>query len=222
MSTIQLPPAVLFDFDGVVVDSFQVHFQAWQSAYYELFGESRLDFPHKELSGKSPLLIAEYICERAGQKEKTARYFSTKADHLHSNTEPPTLLPGVKEIQSFLDEKKIPHGIASNATRNFIGNSISQLQLGFSKYLGIEDYTYPKPHPEAYLSLAKHLEVAPENYEKTWVFEDSITGTEAAKKAGMFPVGILTINSEDTMKEAGSKLVFPTLLEAWQFLKKDH
>ena len=42
------------------------------------------------------------------------------------------------------------------------------------------------------------------------------------KKAGMFPVGILTINSEDTMKEAGSKLVFPTLLEAWQFLKKDH
>lgn len=222
MSIIQLPPAVLFDFDGVIVDSFQAHFQAWQSAYKELFGESSLDFPHEELCGKSPLLIAEYICQRAGKKEHAALYFATKSAHLHSSKTAPTLLPGVKEIQTFLHGKDVPHGIASNATRDFIGNSISQLQLGFVTYLGVEDYTHPKPHPEAYLSLAKELGITPNDYEKTWVFEDSITGTEAAKKAGMFPVGILTINSETTMKAAGSKLVFPTLLEAYEFLRKGH
>lgn len=221
MTNVPFPPAVLFDFDGVVVDSFQVHFNAWQSAYFELFEKSKLDFPHKELSGKSPLLIAEYICEQIDQKDKSELYFSTKAAHLHSNTTPPRLLPGVQEIQSFLQDLNIPHGIASNATRSFIKNSISQLELGFSEFLGIEDYTYPKPHPEAYLSLAKKLEIPTDKYPHTWVFEDSVTGTEAAKEAGMFPVGILTVNSKETMESAGSQLVFPSLLEAWKFLKKN-
>lgn len=51
-----------------------------------------------------------------------------------------------------------------------------------------------------------------------WVFEDSLTGTTAAKLAGMIPIGILTQFTEEELKKAGSAMVFPTLLEAYQYL----
>lgn len=215
------PSGVLFDFDGVVVDSFDSHYSAWKHAFRELFNEEISEFPHDKLAGKSPHLIAEYFCNTVGQAEKATSYFELKGKYLHSSTTPPNLLPGVIEIQSLLAANKIPHGIASNATRAFVKNSISQLNLGFTTYFGLEDYTYPKPHPEAYLTLAKALNIPKEGYQNTWVFEDSIPGTQAALDAGMIPIGILTLHSEAEMKEAGSQFCFPTLLEAFEFLKNN-
>ena len=58
------------------------------------------------------------------------------------------------------------------------------------------------------------------DFKDIWVFEDSLTGTRAAKLAGMVPIGIMTQFSEEDLKEAGSVLVFPTLLEAYEYLVK--
>lgn len=218
---LDFPKAALFDFDGVVVDSFSTHFAAWKQAYKELFNLDELNFPHKELAGKSPVLISKYICEQIGQADKYLDYFNLKSELLHNSQIPPTLLPGVKEIQQYLQTQNIPHGIASNATREFVKNSVQQLELGFTTTFGVQDFKKPKPDPEAYITLAKALDISSEDYNKTWVFEDSITGTEAAKQAGMVPIGILTMNSEEVMKKAGSQLCFPTLLEAFQYLQKN-
>ena len=68
------------------------------------------------------------------------------------------------------------------------------------------------------MMLANALGFTKEDYKDIWVFEDSLTGTTAAKLAGMHPVGILTQYSEEELREAGSKMVFPTLLEAYQYL----
>ena len=86
--------------------------------------------------------------------------------------------------------------------------------------MGVEDYKFPKPNPEAYISLAKKLNIPAKDYNNTWVFEDSITGTKAAEAAGMIPIGILTQYSKEELENSGSKLVFPTLLEAYKYLKK--
>lgn len=83
----------------------------------------------------------------------------------------------------------------------------------------MEDYEKPKPDPEAYIRLAKALGFSKIDFKDLWVFEDSLTGTTAAKLAGMVPIGILTQFSEQELKKAGSKMVFPTLLEAYQYLK---
>jgi len=83
----------------------------------------------------------------------------------------------------------------------------------------VEDYEKPKPDPEAYIRLAKALGFSKIDFKDLWVFEDSLTGTTAAKLAGMVPIGILTQFSEQELKKAGSKMVFPTLLEAYQYLK---
>lgn len=212
-----LPKGILFDFDGVVVDSFKSHYSAWSSAFKEIFNKEIAPFP-KSHAGKSPMLIAEYFCSVIGKQNQTEELFSLKDKHLDTNFITPNLLPGVVEWTSFLTEKNIPYGIASNATKQFLKNSIHHLNLNFPTVFGVEDYEKPKPAPEAYITLANALGFTTPDFKDIWVFEDSLTGTTAAKLAGMIPIGILTQYTEEELKEAGSIMVFPTLLEAYHFL----
>lgn len=213
-----LPKGFLFDFDGVVVNSFESHYSAWSSAFKQLFNQEITPFP-KSHAGKSPMLIAEYFCSKIGQEHKTEALFRLKDKHLDEYFITPKLLPGVKEFTHFLSEKNIPYGIASNATKLFLKNSIHHLNLNFPIVFGVEDYEKPKPAPEAYMSLAKALDFVEQDYKDIWVFEDSLTGTTAAKLAGMIPIGILTQYTEEELKEAGSTLCFSTLLEAFNYIK---
>jgi len=214
-----LPKGILFDFDGVVVDSFESHYSAWSSAFKELFGVEITPFP-KSCAGKSPMIIAEHFCSVIGKQAQTEELFFLKDKHLDENFVVPRLLPGVTEFELLLIKENIPYGIASNATKQFLKNSIKHLALDFKTVYGVEDYKKPKPHPEAYITLAKALGFKEADFEKLWVFEDSLAGTNAASSAGMIPVGIMTQYSENELKEAGSTMVFPTLKEAYDFLTK--
>lgn len=217
-----LPEAVLFDFDGVVVDSFEVHMAAWSAAYFKLFNAQIPPFPTQTHAGKAPIIIAQYFCDCTSDSSKAKELYLLKGEFLHNGTTPPKLLPGLHEILAFLKAKNIPFGVASNATRQFLTNSIAQLKMDFQTYTGVEDYEFPKPHPEAYISLAKKLNINEQKFKNVWVFEDSLAGTEAAKTAGMFPVGILAQHDAAALKEAGSKIVFKNLLEAFKFLKDQY
>jgi beta-phosphoglucomutase len=214
-----LPKGVLFDFDGVVVDSKESHNSAWSSAFQELFGKEIAPFP-KSLAGKSPMVIANYFCSVIGKEEQTEDLFFLKDKHLDIYFKTPNLLPGVHEIVAFLNKKKVPNGVASNATKQFLKNSIHHLNLDFTTVFGVQDYEKPKPAPEAYITLANALGFKEADFKDIWVFEDSLTGTTAAKLAGMVPIGILTHYTEHELKEAGSTLVFPTLFEAYQYLSE--
>ena len=213
-----LPKGILFDFDGVVVDSFESHYSAWVSAFKELFDEDIAPFP-KSYTGKTPLLIAAYFCSVIDKEEQAEELYYLKDKHLDIYFTKPNVLPGVYEITSFLSEQNIRYGIASNATKLFLKNSIHQLNLNFKTVFGVEDYIKPKPAPEAYITLAKALDFKETDFKNIWVFEDSLTGTTAAKLAGMNPIGILTQYSEKELRNAGSTMVFPTLFEAFEYLK---
>jgi HAD superfamily hydrolase (TIGR01509 family) len=213
----ELPKGFLFDFDGVIVDSKESHNSAWASAFNELFNTEIAPFP-KSLSGKSPMIIAEYFCNVIDKKNQTEDLYHLKDKHLDSNFKVPKLLPGIHEITKFLSDEKIPYGIASNATKQFLKNSIFHLNLDFSVVFGLQDYVKPKPSPEAYISLAKALNFKENDFKNIWVFEDSLTGTNAAKQAGMIPIGITTNYSKNELKEVGSVFTFPTILEAYQYL----
>ncbi len=214
-----LPKGILFDFDGVVVDSFESHYSAWSSAFKELFNKEIAPYPKSHV-GESPKKIAKYFCSVIGESNRSEELFLLKDKHLDLYFKTPQLLPGVTEITSFLINKKIPYGVASNATKLFLKNSIERLKLNFTTVFGLEDYIKPKPAPEAYITLAKALSFTEKEFESIWVFEDSLTGTTAAKLAGMIPIGILAKNSEDEMRKAGSVMVFSSLLEAYSYLIK--
>ena len=215
----QLPKGFLFDFDGVVVNSFESHGAAWSSAFKQLFSQDIAPFP-KSYAGKAPMIIAGYFCSLIGEEKRTEELYILKDKHLDIHFKVPKLLPGVREFTTLLSKEHIPYGIASNATKQFLKNSVHHLKLNFPIVFGVQDYIKPKPAPEAYITLASALGFHQNDFKDIWVFEDSLTGTRAAKLAGMVPIGIMTQFSEEDLKEAGSVLVFPTLLEAYQYLVK--
>lgn len=215
------PKGFLFDFDGVIVDSFKSHYSAWTSAFKELFDQKIAPFPSSH-TGKSPMIIAEYFCSIIGKESQTEELYFLKDEHIKTKFTVPKLLPGVREFTDLLSKENIPYGIASNATKQFLKNSIEHLNLNFKTVFGVQDYEKPKPHPEAYITLAKALGFNESDFAAIWVFEDSLTGTKAAKAAGMIPIGILSQYSEIKLKDAGSVMTFPTLLEAYQFLTKKY
>ena len=216
----QLPKGFLFDFDGVVVNSFESHGAAWSAAFKELFNKEIAPFP-KSHAGKSPMVIAEYFCSVIGEEKRTEELYALKDKYLDIHFTVPKLLPGVREFTALLTKEKISYGIASNATKQFLKNSVHHLNLNFPVVFGVEDYEKPKPAPEAYITLASALGFQQNDFKDIWVFEDSLTGTRAAKLAGMVPIGITTQFSEEDLKEAGSVLTFPTLLEAYEYLLED-
>jgi beta-phosphoglucomutase len=215
----QLPKGFLFDFDGVVVNSFESHGAAWSAAFKELFNKEIAPFP-KSHAGKAPMIIAEYFCSVIGEEKRTEELYALKDKYLDIHFKVPKLLSGVREFTTLLSKEQIPYGIASNATKQFLKNSVHHLELNFPIVFGVQDYIKPKPAPEAYITLASALGFHQNDFKDIWVFEDSLTGTKAAKLAGMVPIGIMTQFSEEDLKEAGSVLVFPTLLEAYEYLVK--
>jgi beta-phosphoglucomutase len=213
----QLPKGFLFDFDGVVVNSFESHGAAWKEAFKELFNKEIAPFP-KSHAGKSPMAIAEYFCSVIGEEKRTKELYALKDKYLDIHFKIPKLLPGVREFTKLLSKEKISYGIASNATKQFLKNSVHHLNIDFPVVFGVEDYEKPKPAPEAYITLANALGFKQNDFKDLWVFEDSLTGTKAARLAKMVPIGIATQHSEQELKEAGSILVFPTLLQAYEYL----
>ncbi|NIJ45732.1 HAD superfamily hydrolase (TIGR01509 family) [Wenyingzhuangia heitensis] len=216
MSKLPFPKAVLFDFDGVVVDSANCHDDAWASAFREIFNKEICPFPRESHAGKAPYLIADYFAEFGGDVSRGAELNKLKQEHILKTTVPPKLLPGAVEIQQFLEENKIPHGIASNAYSGFVQNSVNQTGIGFKICMGVDQFSEPKPSPVPYLTLAERLGVKKEDYAHTIIFEDSLTGMRAAAATGMVAVGVLTQYSKEELLANGAVKVFPTLLEAYQ------
>lgn len=216
MNKIPFPKAVLFDFDGVIVDSFKCHYGAWKTAFKEIFNKDICPFPEATHAGKAPYKIAEYFAEFGGDVSKAPALNKLKQTHLLKTTTPPELLPGVHELQDFLSENNIPHGIASNAYTAFVENSVKQTGAKFTIFMGVDQFSEPKPSPVPYLTLATHLGIKEEDFKEVLIFEDSLTGIQAAAATGMVAVGLLTQYSEEELLANGAVKVFPTLLEAYQ------
>lgn len=216
MKKLPFPKGVLFDFDGVIVDSFVSHMSAWTLAFKEIFNKDICPFPKDTHAGKAPILIAEYFAEFGGNVEKAKELNTLKQEYLVSKSIAPTLLPGVKEIQKFLTHQNIPHGIASNAYTAFVENAVKQTNAGFTICMGVDKFEKPKPSPIPYLTLAKFLGIEESDFSNTLIFEDSLTGIQAAAATGMIPIGLTTQYSEKKLLANGAVKVFPTLLEAYQ------
>jgi len=207
------PVAVLFDFDGVIVDSKEVHHKAWAEAFKMLFPTEISPFP-TALLGKTPFQIAEYFCLQGGDVSRTSELYNLKDKILKQGDLLANLHSGVKSLLSFLKQSGIPYGIASNATRGYLKKNIEGLDIDVDVYTGFEDYAEPKPAPEPYEKLAQKLGIEEKYFSKVWVFEDSIPGLSAAIKANMFAVGVETQHSSDELRKVGTDWTVNGLNEA--------
>jgi len=183
--------AFIFDMDGVIVDSNPVHREAW-AAYNRRFGLETTEAMQERMYGRrnddivrdfyGDGLSPEEVAARGADKEELYRQMlGDRIDEI--------LVPGVRQ---FLERyRQVSMGLASNAERENIDFLLDRAGLRgyFRAVVDGHQVRHPKPDPEIYLRTAKILNIAPVN---CIVFEDSYSGVQAARAAGMRVVGVST------------------------------
>jgi HAD superfamily hydrolase (TIGR01509 family) len=205
---------VLFDFDGVLVDSMPIHLQAWHQAYQDIFQSTLKDPELAHLMGRSSPYIAQYLCglqQRPQLSSKLARHKQSLTVQLAGQV---PLLPGSQRFFEELNARAKPFGIVSNAPREFIGTVIQEHDLDAPFFLGFEDYKRPKPHPDPYIMGARQLGLEFPAFRQVLTFEDSTHGLTAAKQAFTIPIGICSFHDPEVLVDAGARQTYGDLQEA--------
>src|SRR5438445_698709 len=118
-------------------------------------------------------------------------------------------LPAVRGVTAFLDEvvaAGIPCAVATSASRFDVDRLLGRLGLRerFDAVVTAEDVRLGKPDPEVYLLAARGIGVPPR---ECLVFEDSVVGVQAARRAGMRVIGVATAHTADELRVAGAASV---------------
>ncbi|MBC3757922.1 beta-phosphoglucomutase [Hyunsoonleella sp. SJ7] len=193
---------VIFDLDGVIVDTAKYHYLAWKDLADEL-GFEFTENHNELLKGVSRVRSLEILLDIGKVKlseEKKQEYLISKNEHyleyIHKMG-PDEILPGASELLDTLDDLGI-HYVLGSASKN-APLILKQVNL-LSRFAGIVDgnsVSKAKPDPEVFLIGAQKLNLKPEH---CVVFEDAIAGIEAANRANMISVGIgdkKTLNQAD-------------------------
>lgn len=182
--------AVIFDMDGVLIDSEPSNLKQL-SDFYELHGVIAEPSFLISLVGSS----IEYTGVESIhllQKDWSIEEFYERFDG-YANQHPVSyrdiLNPGVKETLLWLKQHGYRIAIGSSSTLSNIQRMLEECELQdvFDIVFSGEMFAKSKPNPEIYLSIAQHLKLAPC---QCMVIEDSSFGIEAGKKAGMMTIAL--------------------------------
>lgn len=187
--------ALIFDLDGVLVHSMPLHTAAWERYLADL--GIQIEDLERRMHGKrnselvcdliDPALPEDVIFEHGAAKERLFRKMLLESGISQYR------VPGVVE---FLERHQdLPKAVGSNAELANIDFVLDRFNLRpfFRVIVNGSQVQRPKPFPDIYLNAAKQLETTPAN---CIVFEDSPTGVEAARAAGMRIVAVETTPTE--------------------------
>jgi HAD superfamily hydrolase (TIGR01509 family) len=188
---LQLPPgtftAYLFDCDGTIVDSMPLHYIAWKQALGE-WGCTLDEDIFYSWGGKPPVEIIASLNRMHGLNMPIEAVAEHKESLYYS------LLPQLKPVPEVLahinaQQGRIAFAVVSGSTRESIVKSLTTVGLldRFSILVGSEDYVRSKPAPDAFLTAAARLGIAPKD---CLVFEDTDMGIQGATAAGMTSVRV--------------------------------
>ena len=203
MSSRKEPPfAAIFDWDGVIIDSGQLHAQSWRLLAAELGKAIAPDSFIRGFGMKSARIIAE-IHRWASQPAEIARLEQRKEALYRELVARSEIgpLPGVAEWLGRLRAADIPCAVASSTHRLNIDAVLNRIELkdAFREIVAAEDVVEGKPNPEVFLKAAERLGVAPE---RCVVFEDAHVGIEAAHAAHMKVVAVATTHPAEQLAAA--------------------
>lgn len=187
---------VIFDMDGVIVDTEPVH----HYAYFKHFEELNIEVSEEmfaSFTGNSTKNVFQKIKDHFGiitdtevlvQRKRTLfnEAFDTKEDLF--------LLDGVEDLMKELHQKNIQMVLASSASKVTIERIFNRFNLHqyFSHVISGEDFPQSKPNP-AIFNEAVRLSNTPK--EHCIIIEDSTNGIKAAHASGVFCVGYKSVNS---------------------------
>jgi len=193
---------VIFDWDGVVVDSSHLHEKSWELLAEEEGRELPEDHFIKGFGMKNERVIPEVL----GWDVTTEKLkgLSLRKEALYReliDQEGLPLLPGVEEFISYLNEMTIPMVIGSSTHLLNITKVLDNLTLIhiFTDIVCGDDVIHGKPAPDIFLKAAEKLGLPPED---CLVVEDALVGIEAAQRANMTVAAVTTTCSRDQLGHA--------------------
>ena len=205
--------AIIFDMDGVLIDSEPL----WKIAMDEVFTALGSTLTKADFQKTVGLRIDEVIhfwnvTEKWGVSNEAAveENIISKMEALIIKN--PFPLSGVVETLEFLKTKKIKVGLATSSSKRLINAVLKSLDIShfFDFTWSAEDESHGKPHPAVYLSVAKALNVSPT---KCLVIEDSYNGVISGLSARMKVVCIPEKTHFPNPKLALTDFQFETMLE---------
>jgi beta-phosphoglucomutase len=206
--------AVVFDFNGIIVDDEPIHFELFQRVLGEEgIGLTEEDYYARYLGfdDRGAFTAAYREHGRSLDDHKLAQLIARKALYYRELIRGKMrLFPGVKSLVPEL-ARDLPLAVASGALRNEIDSILSDIGLRdcFSAIVSAEDVMSGKPDPEIFLKALARLNARPGNGEpidpsECVVIEDSREGVRGARRAGMKCLAVTNSHPPELLAEATS------------------
>jgi HAD superfamily hydrolase (TIGR01509 family) len=200
----------IFDHDGVLVDSLELHTQAW----VEMGKRAGLSFPpefiHETFGMTNPSIFRKLLGDQVGKHDiqaysdlKEVCYRDVARGHIQ-------LMDGVRALLDGLTARGVKLAIGSSGVLPNLELTVAECGLTgrFAAIASLEDITRGKPDPEVFLVAARKAGAEPG---RSVVFEDAVVGIQAAKAAGMYAVGVTTTHPAAALAAAGADQVVENL-----------
>lgn len=192
-----LPDAVVFDNDGLLLDTESV----WTRAEQDLFERRGVEFTaeHKrELVGTSAEIAGGILERRLGEPGRAAELIAELNELVVAELEHGVeAMAGARELLHHLKRRGTPIGLVSNSPLVFVRRSleIAGFEDRFDVVLSAHEVAAPKPAPDPYLEACRRLGV--EAGPSVVALEDSPTGVAAARAAGLTVIGVPSLAGVD-------------------------
>ena len=194
---------VIFDMDGVIMDNNPYHEKAWK-IFCEIYNVPLSDEElHKYVFGRIAKDTIDYIFKKDHSQEEVDRYVDEKEGlYRKMYIDSIRLVDGLKDFLEELKDNKIPSAIATSAPPDNVEFVFINLPIRnyFKFVLDASDIKNGKPDPEIYNKSILKLGMKPE---QCVVFEDSLSGVQAANDAGAFVIALSTTHQPEEFHNVG-------------------
>lgn len=192
--------AVIFDLDGVIIDSIPHHKKAWADVSSEL----EVPFTDEVFESMNGMRNDSIIADVLGFSEPaTIERIAVKKEERYRESARKSLefIEGFETFLRFLNNKGIHSAVATSAPLENVEmvNEVMDLFNMFDVVVRSEEVLRGKPEPDVFLEAARRIGA---DVAKTVVFEDSLSGITAGKSAGMTVVGLATSHDMEQLERA--------------------
>jgi len=190
MDSLPTIKGIIFDFDGLIIDSESAVFHTWQKLYssygLELKMEDWADIIGRSDQDRDPMVALAHTAGKRFKEEEARKKFNKE---LTEEMEKTDVIPGVREAIADAETAGLKLGIASSSSRRWVEEHLQRIQLReyFDVIVCSDDVEKAKPNPKIYMLAVQELALNPR---QVIVFEDSPAGVLAAKRANLFCIAV--------------------------------
>ena len=217
--SLALPQAILFDMDGLLVDTEPY----WLETERDLMAEFGVEWKTSDqlfCLGGPMEKVGRYMASLAGDVQTSQWFANELIDRMARKFEAITLMPGIEPLLSEIATAKMPCALVSASPRRLVDAVLESLSTHpFHLSISANDVERGKPHPDPYLKAANLLEV---DIQHSMIFEDSPTGVTAARTSGAWVVAVPHIAPVESAPRSVilETLVGQSLSSLWQMVRE--